>query len=256
MIEHNSKRITVLSVANAAAWVAVIVVNGMANALPINGLTTGELSDMYPNLFVPAGFTFSIWGIIYLLLLGFTIFQFGKEGVKSRNKIGPWWILNAVANIAWILAWHHKMIILSLLIMIVLLISLTVIHGKLGRRESGSLRETLFARLPFSVYLGWICVATIANATTVLVNLEWGGFGLSESIWAVVMISIAFALAAMFLLRHNDMGIGLVVAWAFFGIYSKQIDGATPIVAQVAALGVMLLLAGVVATGIRILKAR
>ena len=178
----------------AVAYFLMVVVNYLANALPIGGVTTGEASAAYPNLFTPAGITFSIWGIIYVLLLGHILYQFGlfrKSIQPGRERtltvVGRYFIATSISNIAWIFAWHFGIIWLSVLIMLSLLFFLIKIADEINRGHY-NLYETVFIRLPFSVYFGWITVALIANLTVFLVSLKWNGFGIAESIWAVIIL--------------------------------------------------------------------
>jgi hypothetical protein len=213
---------------NAIALIATITVNALASILPLNGMDTGQLSDMYPNLFVPAGLTFSIWAVIYTLLIAFAVFSlvqaFGKDRQSSFiGTIGPWFLISSIANIAWIFAWHWTLTGLSLLAMLGLLASLLVIYLKLKiGLESGPTREFWLVKLPFSVYLGWITVATIANVTAFLVDIGWGVFGLSEAFWAALVIITGTAITIAIIITRRDVGFSFVVLWAFFGIYLKR----------------------------------
>jgi hypothetical protein len=208
----------------------MLVVNGLANALPIAGKTTGELSDLYPSLFTPAGFTFSIWGLIYLLLIIFVIFQ--AKGIFSDSKlpknrylyrIESWFLISSLANISWILAWHYQVIWLSMLIMLVLLGSLIMIYLQLGiGQRSVSKSKKICVHIPMSVYLGWITVATIANAATVLLKYKWDGFGVSPQIWTSAMIATATLITLIMLFKRRDFFFALVIIWAFFGIFYKH----------------------------------
>ena len=222
--------LVVLSILNLAAFATVIAVNALANILPINGNTTGALSDSYPNLFVPAGFTFSIWGIIYLLLAFFSVYQIivtmkGNPAAGFVHTIGIWFILSSAANAGWIFAWHYEKPFLSLLFMLAILVSLVMIYLKLeiGLSAIGG-RERFFFHIPFSVYLGWITVATVANVTAVLVDLGWKGFGLSGALWAAAVIIVAFVLSILMISFRGDIFYTLVVIWAFFGIFMKRIS--------------------------------
>ena len=246
-----TRSLSLLSIGNAVAWLGVITVNGLANALPINGLTTGELSDMYPNLFVPAGFTFSIWGIIYLALLVFVIYQFTRKGSSGREAVGIWWIVNAFANMGWIFAWHYKYVELSLVIMLVLLFTLFMITTRIERRRAAGQKISLIASVPFSIYFGWISVATIANVTTLLVDKGWQGAGVSEAMWASIMICVAILLAFLMLHFKRNLAFGAVVVWALYGIYSKQIDGGSDLVAYTAGIGLIALIAVLAITTVR-----
>ncbi|MBI9106376.1 MAG: tryptophan-rich sensory protein [Spirochaetales bacterium] len=235
---------------NLIAFIAVVVVNGMANSLPLNGFGTGELSDLYPNLFVPAGITFAIWGIIYLLLAGFSVY--GLTAAFSKNietlflrEIGPWFLISCMANICWIFAWHWKKVGLSLFFMLIILASLIILYRKIGI-GSGELskRIFIFTKLPFSIYLGWITVATIANITALLVNLNWNGFGISETVWTVIVIIAAVIITCLVIYRQKDWGYALVVLWAFIGIILKRSSaGDAPAVVTAAGAGMAVIAA-------------
>ena len=202
-----------LKILNLFAFLATIAVNAMANALPINGKTTGELSDLYPNLFVPAGLTFSIWGLIYLLLAAFIVYQVaapGRNAADFLQRIGPLFILASAANIGWIFLWHYQRVPASLVVMLVLLASLMAIYLRLEIGvQASSWREKLLVQLPFSVYLGWITVATIANVTAVLVHSGWDRFGASEQFWTVVVLAVATAITLAVLFTRRSPPVGL-----------------------------------------------
>lgn len=219
-----------LQILNLIGFLLVLLLNTLANALPLNGYNTGELSDRYPNFFVPAGFTFSIWGVIYLLLIVFIIYQLRNWWTKQEvdmgfvQKIGPWFFISCLANASWILAWHYLQVTLSLLIMLIILGSLILIYLRLGIGESSAHppANKWAVRLPFSIYLGWITVATIANVTTILVDNGWQGGPLSPVNWAATMIVIAGLIGILMLVKKADVGFVLVLIWAFYGIYAKQ----------------------------------
>ncbi|MCB0556640.1 MAG: hypothetical protein KDD02_24050 [Phaeodactylibacter sp.] len=207
----------ILQALNVLGFALVLTLNTLANALPINGMNTGEVSALYPNLFVPAGFTFSIWGIIYLLLLGFVIFQFRKPAIVQR--MGPWFFLSCLFNASWIPAWHYLLPVLSLFIMLGLLGSLILIYQRVY--AAPAIAEKGFrwwVQLPFSVYLGWITVATIANVTAVLVHFGWNGWGINATVWTVAMIAVATGMGLWFTWRQSDIFYALVVVWALVGI--------------------------------------
>ena len=236
-----------LQIANLLGFVGIIVMNMLAVLLPINGKSTGELSDAYPNLFVPAGFTFSIWSIIFILLGVYAVkqlkgFSDGKAGDYVR-EIGWLFVVNALANMSWIVAWHYELPVVALGIMLVILGSLVLIYKRLHIGLPTRPNEKLTIQVPFQVYLGWISIATIANVTTVLVDMNWGGFGISEAYWAIIMMVIGFLLAAHMIYWYSDYAFGAVVIWAYFGIYSKRM-AAEPLYEDVAytALGLMALL--------------
>jgi len=239
-----------LSILNVIGFLGTIVVNGLANALPINNKTTGELSDQYPNLFVPAGLTFSIWGLIYILLAIFVIYQVvvtfrkGEAGLDAFRKIGYLFFLSSLLNIGWIFAWQYEIVPLSLVG------CLLAIYIKLGVGKKGpSIKEQYLVHLPFSVYLGWITIATIANVTALLVDLNWNRFGLSEQFWAVAVIVVGIAITLSVLLRRQDIYYCLVVDWALLGILIKRLADSVPVqsVIVVTIVGLVMVTAGIVA---------
>jgi len=211
-------------------FLIMIIVNFLANAQPINGQTTAQVADSYPNLFTPAGITFAIWGLIYLLLAAFTLyllgfFQGNSDTIKTDmlNKIGIVFSISSIANAAWIFSWHYNRIPLSMLLMVVILVCLIYINCILAN-EKLTVREKFFVRLPFSVYFGWITVATIANATTLLVSLDWNGFGIPEPVWTIAIIIVGMLIGSATIIRNRDIAYGLVMLWAYAGIYIKHIS--------------------------------
>ena len=215
------------------AWVAVtyvvmVAVNYLANSLPLNGVRTGGVSDAYPSLFTPAGLTFSIWGLIYLLLGAHVLYQLGLfrgSDATSDNalltKVGIYFSISSVANTAWVFAWHYGMIGLSLVLIVVILGCLTVITGTVAAAQLTT-RERWLIGVPFGVYFGWTTVATVANATVLLVSLGWDGFGLADSTWAVIVLIIAMLIGTATMLRHCDIAYGVVLVWAYLGIVLKH----------------------------------
>jgi len=255
------KSYLVLSVLNIVGFLGVVVVNGLANALPINNKTTAALSDQYPNLFVPAGLTFSIWGLIYILLAIFVIYQLvtiiRKDTEQSlfTEKIGFLFFLSCLFNIGWIFAWHYEILPLSLVLMLLLLGSLIAIYLRLRIGKSdASKRERYMAHLPFSIYLGWITIATIANVTALLVNAGWGGFGLGEQFWTVLVIVVGIAIALAMLIHRKDIFYCLVVDWALLGILLKRL-AVTTVPAQsviiAVIIGLALITLGIIAQIVR-----
>ena len=227
MIPRTKKRL--LQIGNILAVIITILINTLAVILPLNGKTTQELSDNLPNLFVPAGITFSIWSIIYILWIVFAIYQardlFKKEEINMPflQQITFLFIISSIANSAWIFLWHYEYVGLSLLMMIILLFSLLAIYTRLNiGRSIGSMAERLCVHVPFSVYLGWITVATIANITAFLVSVNWDGFGISELNWTIIIIAVATLLTILMLALRKDIAFSLVVLWAFFGIWMKR----------------------------------
>jgi hypothetical protein len=208
-----------------------IAVNSLANILPINGKNTGELSDNIPNLFVPTGLTFAIWGVIYALLVCFAVYQIlamkKKENIDTGfvSKIGVFFMLASISNIVWIFLWHYEYVVYSLLPMILLFVSLLMIYLRL---EIGLVsvprKEKLLVHLPISVYLGWITVATIANVTAVLVVSNVDGLFLGETIWTMLVIAVATLITLLMIYTRVDIGYCLVIIWALLGIAIKRMD--------------------------------
>ena len=222
---EKTKAKVALRIFNLLAFVLMVTVNALANLLPINGIGTGAVSDAYPNLFAPSGLTFSIWGVIYVLLLLFSLYQLGVFGGNDAlvKRIGPLFIVSSLANTAWIFSWHYRIIPLSLALMLVLLITLTMTYLRISRADSLPLRDKLFMRLPFSIYFGWITVATIANVTTLLVDLGWNGLGLSAEFWTIVAMTAGGIIGIWTMLKNKDPFYGLVILWAYLGILLKHL---------------------------------
>ncbi len=228
-----------LKIINVAAFVLMVVMNYLANALPINNKTTGELSAEYPNLFVPAGITFSIWGVIYLLLLGFVVLQFREQHKPLVAAIGWAFAISCLLNASWILAWHYQHLFLSLLIMAGLLVSLLYINQAIKAFPSG------LAHIAFGIYLGWICIATIANATALLVAVQWGGWGIADQAWAIIMIAAGLLITSLAMFRLENPFAGLAVIWALIGIYiNRQADFPAVAGTALAAMALMVFLTG------------
>jgi hypothetical protein len=222
---------------NILFFAVMIVMNYLANALPLNGKTTGALSDSFPNLFVPAGITFSIWGVIYLLLLAFCVAQFTSSGQAVVSRIGWLFAVTCIFNAIWIVTWHYGRLPLSVIVMLGLLVSLIWINITVKDLPYGLIKAA------FGIYLGWICIATIANVTALLVTYNWSGFGLSEETWTVIMIIAGALITALTLWRLDNPFIGLSVVWAFAGIMIKrQVDYRTIFIVAAIAIGVVALM--------------
>lgn len=214
------------------AVISVIVVNALANILPINGQATGDISDRFDVLFVPAGYVFSVWSLIYLGLIAYAVYQaLPRQRTNPRLRAtGYLFVASAVANIAWIFLWHYEQFVWTLLAMGSLLVLLGIIYQRLGiGLFSVDRTERWLVRLPFSIYFGWITVATVANVTSVLDYLGWGGWGISPLAWAVIMLGVATVVGLGVVLARSDWAYGLVLVWAFVGIAVKH-DGVTGLV--------------------------
>lgn len=215
---------------NAGAFAAMVVVNALANLLPIGGRTTGQVSEAYPNLFTPAPGTFAVWGLIYLMLLLFTLYQAGfldrgEQSTKVREKLGPWFAVSCGVNILWIFLWHYQLIGLSAVCIVLLLISLNVIVGRLKEIDGGPLQQ-ITVQAGFSLYDGWIIAATIANISVYLTQLGWDGWGNSADIWTVVILLTGAAIACAVVLIGRDRIAALGVMWAYAGILIRHLSPA------------------------------
>lgn len=219
-----------IKIFSGIAYFAMVVVNFLANSLPINNRGTGEISDAYPNLFAPAGLTFSIWGLIYLLLAGYVLYQFisfekkdeiKKEGLLKRINI--FFIITSIANILWIFAWHYDFIGLSVIIMLILLIFLIKISDII-RNKQLTKREKIFISTPFRVYFGWITVAAIANITVFFVSINWNRFGIADFIWTSIILFIGALIGILRMHKDKNIAYSFVLIWAYLGILLKHIS--------------------------------
>jgi hypothetical protein len=215
---------------NWFALAIMIAVNVLATTSSLNGLSTKDVSDRYPNFFVPAGFTFSIWSVIYILLIGFVIQgtilsakRSNSTAAKLFQEISPFFVLSCFLNAGWIFAWQYLQIELSVGIMLCFLSLLTWIYIKTQPYRQGlKISQYIWLYLPFAVYLGWISVATIANITALLVDKEWDGFGIAAVTWSYVMVLVATLLGLLFSIIKKEWAYTLVVIWALYGIYAAQ----------------------------------
>lgn len=211
------KRNTLL-ILETLSYLLVLMFNFLANALPLGGKQTGQVSAEYPTLFTPAGFTFSIWGIIYFLL---AVYLLRRWSLIRRGDLipgGEWFVLSSILNISWLFAWHYGYLGISMLLMagfLLVLIRWYSIACSYRRKPH------FWLSVPVSVYLAWICVATIANASIFLVSL--GGLP-QTAIWTTVMLFIAAGMGVFMLFRFRDLAFVLVILWAFFGIYHNRIS--------------------------------
>lgn len=241
-------------VGNILAFALAIAVNAMATSIPLGGQTPPEISARYPSLFTPAGFTFSIWGVIYLALFLFVIYQAlpAQRSNETLGKIDSLFKINCLANAAWILAWHYDFLLLSVLIMLTILATLIGIYRTFDRNQaSKSSAERLLVQLPFRLYTAWISVATIANISTVQNAMGWDNVGMNAITWTLLKLALAGAIGAAVVIRKADAAFILVVAWAAYGIAAKQV--ATPAVSGAAEmLCIMAIILALPAVGHRI----
>ena len=220
---------TPVKVLVAVTYLLMIAANGAANALPLNGRRTGDVANAYSNLLTPAGVTFSIWGVIYLLLGAHVLYQLGlfrdrpdtEADTALLNRVGVLFSLSSLANTAWIFAWHYDLIPLSALLLVTIFVCLALIVVTLRRADLTG-RQHWLVSVPFSVYFGWSTVAVIANITVLLVYWKWDGFGIAASTWTAIIVAVAAAIGTLTMLRNRDVAYGLVLIWAFIGILIRQ----------------------------------
>ncbi len=244
------KSSNVLNIIVAGTFLLMILLNVLANLLPLNGITTAQVSDSYPNLFAPAGITFAIWGVIYLLLAVYVAYQLGWIKSKAEryqpllDKTGILFSVSSIANAAWIICWHYNFITASVALMVVILGCLIGVSLILHKSELTQ-TEKLTVRLPFSVYFGWITIASIANITTLLVSMNWNGFGIPKQIWTVTVLAVGVAIGVIAIVRDRDFAYGVVLIWAYIGIFIKHTSvtgfaSAYPVVIFAAVAGIVL----------------
>jgi hypothetical protein len=236
---------------NTIGFIMVIVVNALANLNLINNKNTGDVSDKYDNLFIPAGFTFAIWGVIYLALLAFIVFQLWMafRGQLSSlelfmERLRGWWLISCMANSCWLFAWHYELLPLTILLMIALLVCLLAIHLNFNislPHPPVSREERLFVHLPFSLYLGWICIATVANIAAFLVYLGWNGMSIPGTIFLILLCTVA---STLLIIRRHNIVVGLVAIWALYGVIVKRqsIGGSAELPIVSACIGAMIII--------------
>jgi translocator protein len=209
------------------ALVVMIATNVLANALPLNNQTTGEISGRFPIYFEPAGYVFSIWGLIYLGLIVYAIYQaLPAQRQNARLQVIAYpFVFSCLANTVWLFLWHYNRFTLTQIAMVALLLALVVIYRRLAAgRQAADAAERWAVHLPFSIYLGWVTVATVANTSIVLYDWGWRGGPIAEPVWAVLMLLVTAALTFLVLWRERDVAYALVIVWAAVGIAVKQTD--------------------------------
>jgi len=216
--------------ANIAAFIITLIVNGLSNTTLIGGKTTAEISNSYPTLITPAGYVFSIWGIIYVLLGIYLIYQAlpNQKNAPFQKQINGLFILTNVLNVVWLFFWQTEQLPISVGIIIAFLATLIAIYLRLNIGKSNvSLKEKLCVHVPFSVYLGWVTIATIANIAVTLVSIGWDGFGISLQTWAVLVLAVAVLIDLIVIATRKDIAYSLVFIWALVGIAVNQSTNST-----------------------------
>lgn len=241
----------VLKWTNVLAFVLTVIVNGLAGGTTIlGGKNTAQISDSNPTLITPAGYVFSIWGIIYILLGIFVVYQAlpGEQIGQFRKRIGWFFVLSSIANIVWLFLWQFEYLSLSVVLMFLLLAALILIYLRLGiGKSSVTVREKLAVHMPFSVYLGWITVASIANVAATLVSFNWDGFGINSETWAILVIIVALVITTLVIATRKDIAYALVIIWALLGIAAKQSGNQTIVMlTEISAAIVVIALAAII----------
>ena len=249
--EKESHMEKTLRILNLIFFIAMIVVNALGEFLPLGVGSTGAISEKYKNLFTPAPITFSIWGIIYLLVGYFVVYQmissaknwYSTEVVKA---VGFWFIVSCIMNIGWMFSWHYDMIYLSVAYMVGLLLSLIMVTTEFQHLDSPPLLARV-AGYGFYIYLGWICAATIANISVLLVKLNWGRWGMSEQIWTMIVILVGAGIGMLLILCNRNYISAAAIIWAYCGILIKHVGqkgyaGQYPIIIATVLIAIVLIL--------------
>jgi hypothetical protein len=222
---------------NIAAYIITLIINGLANTTLIGGVNTAEISNRNPTLITPAGSVFAIWGVIYFLLAIFLIYQAlpSQRGKPFQKQISGLFILTCVFNISWLFLWQNNLLSYSIILIVGFLLSLIAIYLRLNiGKSTAPLKEKLAVHLPFSVYLGWLTIATIANIAVALTAASWDGFGLAAETWAILVLAVALLITLLVIATRRDIAYSLVVIWALAGIAVNQTNGNVILTAEIA----------------------
>ncbi|MTD31932.1 TspO/MBR family protein [Planomicrobium sp. YIM 101495] len=227
MDKSTLKKTKIFTIVNLVVYFMTLGVNYLGSSGFFNGQSQGDISDKYLTLISPAPFTFSIWSVIYSLLLITLIYLFAKRKDRKVSRltllISPLFIASSVFNMAWIVAFSYERLGISTLLIFGMLLSLLLIVERIYKKRF-EIPSTL-AGLTFTIYGGWVFIATIVNISLTLVQLEWDGFGISDSVWTLVILSVAIAFVLFYLKLSKNAAFPIPLAWAFFGIYSSYADG-------------------------------
>lgn len=256
-MQHYSREKKGLKILNLIFYIFMLAANGLATTKILGQNTTQEISAKYSNLFTPAGITFAIWGVIYIMIGYFVLYQLGNHGYGARKevteKIGIWFIVSCILNVAWLFFWAFDMIGISMIVMLALLVVLYMIYFRIHLLEDYLYNdEKKGFLLPFSLYCGWISVATIANISVFVKYMHWNLFNVSEIVWVSLAIILAVLINLFFISIRKDKAFGIVGIWALAGIaYGRYLEGGFMPVGYIAGLGVFILLAVMINTHIR-----
>lgn len=247
----SSRKWVYLQGINIVAFIITVVVNILAGSTTLlGGKLSGDISDLYPTLITPAGYTFSIWGLIYTLLMIFVVYQ-----ALPRNREQPFlrqvsflFALSGVLNVLWLFLWHYEIISFSVLLMLALLATLIAIYLRLDiGRVDVAFREKVLVHLPFSVYLGWITVASITNVAVALTSVGWDGGGIDATTWATLVIIVALIVTMAVIATRKDAAYSLVLVWALVGIMVKQSENQTVVLTAEVSIVIILIAVAIMA---------
>ena len=232
-----------LQIANGFFLVFTIVFNYLSNTGIFNEKTIANVSNQYHNLFTPAGYAFSIWGFIYLLLIGFVFYTGRSLFNPSKNeadgfveKIGWWFVVSCLANCAWILTWLYGFTGVSVIVLLIAFISLLMILMEALKYNSTN-PQKWFINFPFQIYAGWVSVALIAAVAAWLTKIEWSGWGISEINWTIILIIIASIIHLFMTWKKNAPVFAFVAVWALVAIAmaNKEVSQQVYLTALIAA---------------------
>lgn len=251
----------ILSIVNLIVFILMIYVNYLSGTGKINDVSAGGVSSQYPTLFTPAGFTFSIWGLIYLFNFLFSVRLFWMaitgSNEKDVEKLLKFFIISCMLNISWIYAWHYDMMTISVLLMLGLLITLILLYQSVSKKSYASIGSYLSVYTPISLYLGWITIATVANISVWLNSLMWDGEPFSPYFWASLMVVVAAFINLVILIKKRDIVFALVYIWAAYGISiarTAEISDGSLWVYRSAIAGITIVFFGILYTGYYRLK--
>lgn len=210
---------------NVFFLVATLVINALGATGFINGLSQKEVSDMYPTLITPSPATFSIWSVIYILLIALVVLMLIKHQDhyygKAIDKISFLFWLTCIFNMAWIVLFSYNLIGLSTVVIFALLLTTIFILKEIGKLQT---QRRFLLPVTFGLYSGWLFIATVVNITLWLVKIQWNGFGISSEIWGIIVLLVSIVLTGMVLLSIKNGIFPISIAWAYFGIYNNLLS--------------------------------
>lgn len=211
---------------NLCAFAAMVLVNILANVIPIGGKTTNEISAMYPSPLTPAPFAFSIWAVIYIGLAAMIAVQLFRSqtdnsGDSLADRIGPWFLISSIANITWLMCWHLDLQSAAIVFMFVLLAALVFLN-KAVTRETDTWQQRWLVRLPVRMYFAWITVAAISNVSVWLMSVGFTGFGIDSGIWQIAVLLIGGVILTLGINKNHSVGYGLTAMWGYAGILTHH----------------------------------